>query len=130
MKDFQLSNKKIKIINSNIFFKDNLNEIISIVKIEKALLFFDYNKLLNLINLHGEVFNIPFILDFENLVNSARDSSLFLDTSAKFTNLRKTNQNFIAGKNIISFLNATINTKYEINKKLITFTSDSSRLSK
>ena len=31
----QLSNKKIRIDNSNIFFKDNLNEIIAIVKIEE-----------------------------------------------------------------------------------------------
>ena len=132
-KETQLSNKKIKIINSNIFFKDNLNEIISIVKIEKALLFFDYNKLLNLINLHGEVFNIPFILDFENQVNSTKNQKIYINVKDLRLNIfnesSKTNQNFITGKNIISFLNATINTKYEINKKLITFTSDSSRLS-
>ena len=37
----KFSEKKIKINNSNIFFKDNLNEVISIIKISKAFLFFD-----------------------------------------------------------------------------------------
>ena len=36
----QLSNKKIKINNSNIFFNDNLNEIITIIKVNEAILFF------------------------------------------------------------------------------------------
>jgi hypothetical protein len=40
----QFSNKKIKIINSNIFFKDNLNEIITIIKINKAFALFDNEK--------------------------------------------------------------------------------------
>ena len=60
----QLSNDKIKINNSNIFFKDNLDDIISIIKVKKAALFFDSEKLINLLNLKGEVFNIPFIFDY------------------------------------------------------------------
>ena len=35
----QFSNKKIIINKSNIFFKDNLNEIIAIIKINKAIYF-------------------------------------------------------------------------------------------
>jgi hypothetical protein len=128
----QFSNKKIKIINSNIFFKDNLDEIILIVKINKALLFFDYNKALNLFNLYGEVFNIPFVLDFENQINSAENKKLNFNAKDLRINIfdesSKTNQNSITGKNIISLLNAKINTKYKIEKKLITFTSDNSRM--
>ena len=45
----KFSNKKIKIKNSNVFLRDNLNEIILIVKIDEATLFFDNKKILNLI---------------------------------------------------------------------------------
>ena len=47
------SNKKTKISSSNIFFKDNLGEIITIIKINKAILFFDDEKQLNLFKLKG-----------------------------------------------------------------------------
>ena len=45
----KFSNKKIKIKNSNIFLKDNLGEIILIIKIDKATSFFDNKKLSNYI---------------------------------------------------------------------------------
>ena len=59
----KFSKKKIKINNSNIFLKDNLNEVISIIKISNAFLFFDEKNLLNLFDLKGEIFNIPFELN-------------------------------------------------------------------
>ena len=58
----KFTKKKIKINNSNIFFKNNLNEVISIIKISNAFLFFDEKNLLNLFDLKGEIFNIPFEL--------------------------------------------------------------------
>ncbi|MDA9167761.1 hypothetical protein N9O03_03420, partial [Candidatus Pelagibacter sp.] len=58
----KFSKKKIKINDSNIFFRDHLNEVISIIKISKAFLFFDKKNLFNLLDLNGEVFNIPFEL--------------------------------------------------------------------
>ena len=62
----KFSKKKIRINNSNIFFKDNLNEVISIIKISNAFLFFDEK---NLFNLNGEVFNIPFKLKYQNTLD-------------------------------------------------------------
>ena len=71
-KDFKLLNdssnnifstKKIEIKDSNIFFKDNLNQTIAIIKISKASLFFDDDELSNLFELKGETFNIPFKFD-------------------------------------------------------------------
>ena len=41
LKNKNFSNKKIIINNSNIFFKDSLQKIISIIKVDKAILFFD-----------------------------------------------------------------------------------------
>ena len=71
----KFSKKKIKINNSNIFFKDNLNEAILIIKISNAFLIFDEKNLLNLFDLKGEVFNIPFKLNYQNIINSKKKNS-------------------------------------------------------
>ena len=134
LKDKKFSNNKIKISNSNFFFKDNLNEIILIVKIDKADLFFDAKKLFNIFNLKGEVFNMPFNLNFMN--NSNPNKYTKINFNSKLLKLDILNEFFvdknglINGSNIISFLNSTINTKYNIKEKLLNFESDNSRLNK
>ena len=131
-KDTQFSNNKIKINSSKIFLKDNLNEIISIIKIDEATLFFDDKKMSNLLNLDGEIFNIPFTLDFINKNDLIKSEEI--NFKAKSLNLNISNKsiiekdNFLSGKNIISLLNTTINTKYDIEEKLITFVSENSRM--
>ena len=74
----KFSNKKIEINDSKIFFKDNLNETTTIIKISKALLFFDDKNLLNIFNLKGETFNIPFTLNFNSDLNSLKKKKLIL----------------------------------------------------
>ena len=128
----KFSNKKIKINKSNIFFKDHLGDIISIIKIDKTILFFDDKKLLNLLNLNGEIFNIPFTFSFNNKNEVIKNEeinlyarSLKLNIYNRFT--KKINDTII-GKNIISFLNSNIITKYNIKDKSIIFLSDNSRI--
>ena len=130
-KNKRFSNKKIKINNSNIFFKDNFGEIISIIKINESTAFFDNKKLLNFINLNGEVFNVPFNFNFQ-YQNDYIGYRKF-DFSAKLLKLKISNEStlkkkLIYGQNNISFLNSTIHTKYNIKDKLIFFKSDNSRL--
>jgi hypothetical protein len=127
----KFSNKKIKITNSNIFFKDNFGEVISIIKIGKSILFFDEKKLSNLINLKGEIFNIPFTFDFNNRNDSNKykeinftSKPLQLNISDKSTIEKK----IISGENDISFLKSTVNTQYNVKDKLITFKSGTSKL--
>ena len=127
----KFSNKEIKINNSNIFFRDNLGEIISIIKIDKTVFFFDDKKISNFINLKGEVFNIPFIFDFNYHNNSTKYKEI--NFSSKPLQLNIYNKSIIkkkvtTGKNNISFLKSSIHTKYNIKKKLIIFKSDNSRL--
>ena len=130
----QFSNKKIRVNNSNIFFKDNANETIAIIKIDKASLFFDNKQILNLFKLKAEVFNLPFTFDLKNKTDSSEDKEI--DINAKKLKLKifnksiKENKNLISGKNNISFLNSTINTRYNIKENLIIFESDVSRLNK
>ena len=126
------SNKQIKINNSNIFLKNNLGEVISIVKIYKAILFFDDKKLLNFFNMKGEAFNMPFVFDLEDHNGSAKYKKFNFNSKSLKLNIFNESHieknNSIRGENIISFLNSTINTKYNVKEKLINFKSDNSRI--
>ena len=123
------SKNKIKIKNSKIFFKNNLKEVISIITIEKGNLFFDNKKLLNLFNLKGRIFNIPFNFNLES--NKENEEINFSSKSLKLNIINKLftkNNNQISGENIISFLNNKINTKYDVDNKLIIFKSKQSKI--
>ena len=125
-------NKKIKINNSNIFLKDDLNETTSIIKILNAVLFFDEKKLLNLFYLKGEVFNIPFNLDYKHTFNSIENKRIEIDIND--LKLKIINENFkideklTYGTNNVSILNTTINSKYNIVDEIIRFDSNNSRV--
>ena len=128
----KFSNKEIKIKNSNIFFKDDSGEIVTIIKVLKAFFFFDNEQLLNLSRLKGEVFNIPFIFDFKKEIYSTENKRINI-TAKKlkfnfFNESNKENNNLIVGKNIITFFNSKIKTKYTRDDNLITFKSINSGL--
>jgi hypothetical protein len=130
-KNKKFSEKKIEINNSNIFFKDNSEEIILIIKINKTALFFDKEKSHNFINLKGNVFNIPFVFDFNNQNDPIKYEKInFYSKKLKLniSNESTTKNELISGENNISFLTSTINTKYNVKEKLINFKSDNSRL--
>ena len=78
------SDKRIKVSNSKIFFKDNLDQIITIIKIKKAHLFFDNEKLINFFELQGEIFAIPFIFDF----SSQNESKILREINFKAKSLK------------------------------------------
>jgi hypothetical protein len=128
----KFSNKKIKINKSNIFLKNNEGETISIIKIDKAFLFFDKNQLLNLFKLKAEIFKIPFIFDLKNKIDFSENKKISI-TAKKiklniFNESSKEKNNFINGKNIVSFLNSKINTEYNVQDDTITFESGNSRV--
>ncbi|MDA9996385.1 hypothetical protein N9E23_03480 [Candidatus Pelagibacter sp.] len=127
--DDKFSEQKIKVNNSNIFFKDNLNEVISIIKISNAFLFFDKNNLFNLFDLKGEIFNIPFELSYQNIINSQKKIKIKAsDLKLQIINyIFENDEDSISGINKISILNSTINTKYNINDKIILFQSAGSK---
>ena len=127
----KFSNKKVTIKNSNIFFKDNLEEIISIIKVDKTVLFFDDEKLLNFFKLKGEVFNLPFTFDFNSRNDSIRYKEFYLNSKRlklDISNKSTTENKLTSGKNSITFLQSTINTRYNLKEKLIIFESGSSKL--
>tara|TARA_B100000787_G_scaffold63215_1_gene46434 strand:+ start:114 stop:1568 length:1455 start_codon:yes stop_codon:yes gene_type:complete len=129
--DDKFSEKKIKINSSNIFFRDDLNEVISIIKISKASLFFDEKNLLNLFDLKGEIFNIPFRLKYQNILDLKKKKIEIKapDLKLKIVNeIFKIDENFSNGINNISILSSAINTKYNIDNQIIVFQSKSSRV--
>ena len=130
--NFRFSNKKIIINKSNIFLRNNLNEIIAIIKIDNAALFFDEDRLINLFNLAGNVFAVPFTYKLENQINIVKKKLINFDVKSLNLNIFnesiKEKKNSSIGKNIISFLNSQISTNYEEENKTITFTSNNSNI--
>ena len=118
-KNKKFSNKEVKITNSNLFFKDNLGEIISIIKIDKSILFFDDEKLLNFLNLKGEAFNLPFTFNLNNHNDFTKFEKINLNLKSLKLNISnefvEEKNKIINGNNSISILSTTINTKYNIN---------------
>ena len=128
----QFSDKKVIINNSNVFFKDNLKKIISVIRVDKATLFYDEKKLLNLFDLRGKAFNKYFTFNLKRHNDLVKNEEInFKVKPLKLNFFNKSieeNNNSFYGKNIISIQNSTINTKYNIKEKSIVFGSDNSKI--
>ena len=128
----KFSNKNIKVKNSKIFFKNNLKEIIAIIKLDNGNLFFDNQKKLNLLYLKGEVFNIPFILNFNKDNISLQRKVINIDMESLKLNIynesSKRDKNSFSGMNIISLLNSKISTEYNLTNDFVNFKSNNSRI--
>ena len=128
----KFSNKKIEIKKSNIIFKNNLNEIISIIKISDASLFHNDENLSNLFKLQGDIFNVPFNFNYHknfNLLNSEEINFVAKKLKLNIFNIHNYEEdNNNKGENIISFLNSKINTDYKIENDIVIFNSNDSRI--
>ena len=126
----KFSKKKIKINDSNVFFKNNLNEVISIIKISNAFLFFDEKNLFNFFDLKGEIFNIPFKLKYQNVLNLQKQIEINApDLKLEVINdFFKKDENLSSGISNISILSSSINTKFNIKDQIAIFQSDGSRI--
>ena len=128
----KFSNKKILINKSKIFVKDNLDEIITIIKIKKANFSFDESKSQNQFNLKGNIFSIPFTFELKTK-NDLIIEKFFLFKAGKlnldiFNNHIIKKNNSIIGNNIISFLNSSLDSEYEFIDENIIFTSKNSKI--
>ena len=128
----KFSNKKIKVHKSNIFFKNNSDETVFIIKISEALLYQDSESLLNLFKSTGEVFSIPFNFDYNRKLDfSNREVFNVTAKTLKLSIFNKSNSgkdNDNEGNSIISFLNSKITTNYNIKDSIVKFNSANSRI--
>jgi hypothetical protein len=120
-----LSSKKIEINDGNIFFKDHLDETVTIIKIKKAFLFADNENLLNLFNLKGEVFNVPFIFDYKKEFDSFNKYKFNITSDTLKLNFFDTydKDNSKKRKNVSSLLNIKLDTNYKVENGITTFES-------
>ena len=135
-KDFKLLNKlseikwstnKIQISKSNLFFKNDLNELITIIKINKALLFFDNQEQLNFFKLKGEAFKIPFVLNQNNKIDNLEKNQIKIKAKSLKLNIfnkSQKNDSFINGTNVTSMIKTTLTTNYSVKNDIITFNSN------
>ncbi len=123
--------KPIDIYNSNIFFRDQNKEIISISKIKKFEYFFDFqnkSKKLNILgNLFGSNFQFDWIKNFSNpyiTLSSINFKNPNLNISNKFN---KENEDFTKAKTNISFLRNNLDLNYKFNQESVELIDDKSK---
>ena len=126
----EMSQKKIDIKNSNLFYKDKMGETISLVKISKMNLFYNKLELSNAAVINGNIFNIPFIFEFnkdflnDNSYFSVKIKKLNIQLEDKSSNQDK----IINGVNELSVFNSKLITKYRFEHNLLSFQSEKSKL--
>ena len=67
--DNEINKKKLTILNSKIFFKDNSDDIYSILNINKSVSYLETETNLNHLRLNGNIFNNPIVLKIKNNFN-------------------------------------------------------------
>ena len=127
----QFSKKKIIIKNSNFFFKNKNDEIISIFPIKNINLFYDEEKSANQIIAKGKFFKIPFSLKwYKNFEKNVKSVTLI---KLKKLDLEIKNESFIKDKkysarNSIFFRNIKLHSNFLIQNNLISINSGDSKI--
>ena len=132
----KLSNKKIQIKKSKIFFKESnlTKDVVALSTISKFSLFYDKKDNVNKINIEGSIYNTKYNL---SLLRKAykKNTTDFLIKLKKLNTIIKSEfvsdenkKNSYSGQASISFSGSEINTIYKKVDKLITFNSEKSQL--
>ena len=116
---------KIHFNNSNIFFKNQNDEVLFINKIYKSKFYYDSNNLQNIFIGKNEVFKVPFKLTIKNdkfnktVFTKFNSKKIRLDIESK-TNYEKDTRNGLLD---ILFINKNTSINYQINKDTFKFSS-------
>ena len=121
----------ILIVKSKIFLSDKNNSTFSIISINKLKLFFEEKKNHNNLTLYGNVFNLPFKLNYlNNFYNNKNDLKLnFGKIKLNFEN-QSYLKDYYSAENQIRFLNSNFTTKInnEKNKNIYELVSNDSKI--
>ena len=113
--DNKLSNLNVDILDSKVFLKDKDDDTLSILKIDKAKIFFDDQYFKNRLSINGEIFNNPIIISLKNDFNT-KDLNLdinldkigiHLKSDIKYTDKTKLGSTVISNygkKHLINYL--------------------------
>ena len=122
--------KPILIKNSNFFFRNYEDEIISISKIKNFEYFFNFQNKEKKLNILGNLFGSSFILNWKKnfsnpyiSISNLKFKNPKINISNKFN---KENKNFIIANTNIELLKNNLNLNYKFNKNSIEFIDDKS----
>ena len=122
--------KPIYFSNSNLFFRDENEEIISISKIKKFEYFFDLQNKTKKLNILGNLFGSKLNFNWEkNFLNPYKTESniKFKNPNINISSMfNRNNENFVKGETNIKFLRNTLDLNYKFNKNSIEFISNKS----
>ena len=127
----KFSKKKITIKNSNVFYKDSKEQIISIFPISKINIFYNEKKLINEFISVGQIFNIPFKLNWsKNFEMDSKSTTLlkFKKLNIEMLNESSTKNNNYYLKNNFNIGNFNLDTEFKLKDKLMDFSSIETRL--
>tara|TARA_B100001057_G_scaffold470897_1_gene532659 strand:+ start:1204 stop:2691 length:1488 start_codon:yes stop_codon:yes gene_type:complete len=117
------SENKVIIKNSNIFFKNNDDDILFINKIKKSQFYYDSFNLENVFKSKNEIFNTPYKLVIKNNKFNKRLSSEFNSKKIRLNIQNKINydSNTRQGLMEILFVNKTTALKYDLKDRSLDF---------
>ena len=128
----KFSNKKIEIHRGNIFFKDNEDQTVGMTKLNFGSLFFNDVKNLNIFKLNGNFFNVNYDFYLNKNFYSLQTKEINFKTKKLKLNINdksiRTNEGLVKGLNVISSFGRQTYTKYNLDKKLIFFELDDSKI--
>ncbi len=114
-------NSKLKIKNSNIFFRNSENQVLFINKIESLKYYYDPNELKNILYSENEIFNVPYSLE---MIDNEDEKKIFtklkLDTiKLQIENVFDYNEDIKLGSASILFDNNKSFIKYKKIKNFL-----------
>ncbi len=123
--ELEPNENKIVIKNSNIFFRNQYDEVLFINKINDSKFYYDSNKLDNSLTSKNEIFNIPYKLNIENnkfnkeLIIQFLSRKIRLDIENKINYEEKEKKGLLE----ILFVNKSTSLDYLIKKNSLDFNS-------
>ena len=133
----KISNKKIKITKSKIFFKEkNENKnTFALSSVNHAKISYHQENNNNKLNIKGTIFNTKYNLNIDRSIEKLYQTNFNLRFSQLNTNIKNiltknVNNDDYIGKVYITFAGSEININYEIKDKIIFFNSFQSTLNK
>jgi len=113
----------LKIINSNIFFRNSKNDVLFINKIKNLNYYYDQNELKNILFSKNEIFNTPFSLE---VINNYEEKKLFTKLNLDFVKLQiesilNYDRDIKLGSSTLLFNKKKSTINYKTNKNFIEF---------
>tara|TARA_B100001057_G_scaffold79852_1_gene75000 strand:- start:498 stop:2003 length:1506 start_codon:yes stop_codon:yes gene_type:complete len=114
--DNDFSKSKIKILDSYVFLKNDLDEVLLINKIKQMNYFHNFKRTQNILSVKNEIFNIPYSLE---IYNDRNEKKIFSKINIKILRLLLEGEYSYADDIKVGFMNIVNNqNKSEINYSL------------